>query len=112
MNYTQTSSRELITFYAALHLAVIKKCVSLTAQANDEGFPDRNRMISVMTKQLRDKELRDFYVDSIQECSRMVSQDDPKVQRDNCLYSKGLIICLTERAKMNCADWNAETVLF
>ncbi|KAG5677301.1 hypothetical protein PVAND_007070 [Polypedilum vanderplanki] len=79
---------------------------------NDEGFPDRNRMISVLTKQLRDKELKDFYVDSIQECSRMVSLDEPKVQRDSCFYSKNLIICLTERAKMNCVDWNTDTVLF
>lgn len=37
---------------------------------------------------------------------------DPKLHRDNCLYSKNLITCLAERAKMNCADWDGETVIF
>jgi hypothetical protein len=99
--------------FVALILAAVINAYSLSiAQTNDDGFPDRNRLISVLTKQLRDKDLRDFYIDSIQECTRMVNLDEPKVHRDSCLYSQSLIICLSERAKMNCVDWNAETVLF
>ena len=78
---------------------------------NQEGYPDKNHVSNILTKQLRDKDLKNFYIDSIQECFRMINLD-LKLLRDNCLYSKNLITCLAERAKMNCADWNAETVIF
>ncbi|CRL03084.1 CLUMA_CG016340, isoform A [Clunio marinus] len=72
--------------------------------SNDEGFPDKHKALHVLTRDLRDRELKDFYTDSIQECFRMIDTD-PKLHRDNCLFSKALIICMTERAKMNCSDW-------
>ncbi|XP_055619284.1 general odorant-binding protein 71 [Toxorhynchites rutilus septentrionalis] len=40
---------------------------------NNEGFPDKHRVIHVVTKDLRDNELRDFYIDSIQECFHMIA---------------------------------------
>ena len=67
----------------------------------------------VLTKELRDRELKDFYTDSIQECFHMININaDPKLHRDNCLYSKTLIMCLADRAKMNCTDWDANSVFF
>lgn len=83
----------------------------LSSQTNNEGFPDKHKALHVMTKELRDRELKDFYTDSIQECFHMMDID-PKLRRDNCFYSKNLITCLAERAKMNCADWDGETVIF
>jgi hypothetical protein len=83
----------------------------LSPQTNNEGFPDKHKALHVLTKELRDRELKDFYTDSIQECFRMMDLE-PKLHRDNCLYSKNLITCLAERAKMNCADWDGESVIF
>lgn len=78
-------------------------------QTNNEGFPDKHKALHVLTKELRDHELKDFYTDSIQECFHMI---DLEQRRDKCQYSKNLITCLTERAKSNCADWNGNTVIF
>lgn len=68
-------------------------------------------MNNVLATPLRDRELKDFYIDSIQECSRTMNLD-PKAHRDNCLYSKNIITCLADRAKMNCADFEPESVIF
>lgn len=84
--------------------------ISPLHQTNNEGFPDKHKALHVLTKELRDRELKDFYTDSIQECFQMIDTDS-KFHRDNCLYSKTLITCLADRAKMNCADWDGETIL-
>lgn len=68
-------------------------------------------MMNVLATPLRDRELKDFYVDSIQECNRVMNLD-PKAYRDNCLFSKNIITCLGERAKMNCADFEPDSVIF
>jgi hypothetical protein len=68
-------------------------------------------MINVLATPIRDRELKDFYIDSIQECNRMMNRD-PKAHRDNCLFSKNVITCLADRAKMNCADFETESIMF
>lgn len=80
-------------------------------QTSEDGFPERHKTLNILTKELKDRELKDFYADSIQECFRMVDADS-KLHRDNCLYAKSLISCLADRASMNCSDWNGETVIF
>lgn len=82
-------------------------------QTNSEGFPDKHKALHILTKELRDRDLKDFYTDSIQECFHMIDiSGDPKLHRDKCLYSKTIIGCLAERAKMNCADWDVGSVFF
>lgn len=83
----------------------------LCTQTNNEGFPDKNKALHILTKELRDRELKDFYSDSIQECFRMMDVD-LKLYRDNCLFSKTLTTCLAQRAEENCADWSEETLVF
>lgn len=95
---------------------LISKLFSLSAlhiptQTNAEGFPDKHKALHVLTKELRDRELKDFYTDSIHECFHMIDMD-PKRHRDICVYSQSVVTCLAESAKMNCADWDGETVLF
>ena len=80
-------------------------------QTNAEGFPDKHKALHVLTKELRDRELKDFYASSVHECFHMIDMD-PKRHRDNCFYSKTVLSCLAESAKMNCADWDGETVIF
>lgn len=77
---------------------------------SNEGFPDRHKVLHVITEQIRDRELKDFYTDSIQECFHIL---DLGSKNDKCEYSKNLVTCLSERAKTNCDDWNGSTnVLF
>lgn len=77
---------------------------------NTEGFPDRHKVLHVITDEIRDRELKDFYSDSIQECFAVMELDN---KREKCQFSKNLVTCLTERAKTNCDDWNDdENLLF
>lgn len=77
---------------------------------NNEGFPDKHRVLHVITKDLRDNELRDFYTDSIQECFHMVGMDTKL--KDKCDYSMKFVTCLADRGRANCNDWDTETIVF
>ncbi|XP_055715306.1 general odorant-binding protein 71 [Phlebotomus papatasi] len=76
---------------------------------NEDEFPDKHKVLHVLTKELRDRQLKDFYTDSIQECFHILEMDQ---RRDKCEFSRNLIFCLGERAKANCDDWNDNTVIF
>lgn len=77
---------------------------------NTEGFPDRHRVLHVITDEMRNRELKEFYTDSIQECFAVLELDN---KQEKCRFSKNLVTCLTERAKTNCDDWNSDgNVLF
>lgn len=76
----------------------------------NEGLPDKHKVLHVITEEIRDKELRDFYSDSIQECFHILDLGN---KSDKCEYSKNLVTCLSERAKTNCDDWNGNSnILF
>ncbi|XP_055532839.1 general odorant-binding protein 71 [Wyeomyia smithii] len=77
---------------------------------NSEGFPDQHKVLHVVTKDLRDKELRDFYTDSIQECFHMISMDSKL--KDKCDYTMKFVICLADRGQANCKDWEHESIMF
>lgn len=77
---------------------------------NNEGLPDKHKVLHVVTKDLRDYELRDFYTDSIQECFHMISMDNRI--RDKCDYSMRFVTCLADRGQANCNDWENETLIF
>lgn len=77
---------------------------------SNEGLPDRHKVLHVITEEIRDRELKDFYTDSIQECFHILDLGN---KSDKCEYSKNLVSCLSERAKTNCDDWNGSTsILF
>lgn len=66
-------------------------------------------MLYILTKDLRDRELRNFYTDTIQECFRYL---EIQKKRDACQFSRDLITCMTEYAKGNCDDWNEFNIMF
>ncbi|XP_055676980.1 general odorant-binding protein 71 [Lutzomyia longipalpis] len=76
---------------------------------NEDDFPDKHKVLYVLTKELRDRQLKDFFTDSIQECFHILEMDQ---RRDKCEFARNLIFCLGERAKTNCDDWNDNTVIF
>lgn len=61
-----------------------------------------------MTKDVRDAQLKEFYVDSIQECHRILEMD---YVREKCTFARHLVTCLSERARANCEDFR-ESMLF
>lgn len=62
-----------------------------------------------MTKNIKDRELKEFYTDSIEQCYHMLEMEQ---RYEKCSFAKNLVACLTERAKANCDDFNNETVIF
>lgn len=70
---------------------------------SNEGFPDKHKVLHVITEEIRDRELKDFYTDSIQECFHILDLGN---KSDKCDYAKNLVTCMSERAKSNCDDWN------
>lgn len=66
-------------------------------------------MLYILTKDVRDRELRNFYTDTIQECFRYLENQR---RREKCQFSRDLISCMTEYAKGNCDDWNEFNMMF
>lgn len=79
-------------------------------QTNDRQLPDKHKVIQIITKDLRDKELKEFYVNSIQECFYILELDHPRSAK--CEFSTRLLQCLAERARSNCDDWDNRTIIF
>lgn len=64
-------------------------------------------MINVLTRNIRDVELKQFLIDSIQECFYMIAHmDNYRQQKDKCFSSQTIAQCMTERAKANCEDFD------
>ncbi|XP_059621757.1 general odorant-binding protein 71 [Phlebotomus argentipes] len=76
---------------------------------NEDEFPDKHKVLHVLTRELRNRQLKNFYTDSIQECFHILEMEQ---RRDKCEFSRNLIYCLGERAKTNCDDWSDNTVIF
>lgn len=69
-------------------------------------------MINVLTRNIRDAELKQFFVDSIQECFYMIAHmDDYRRQKDSCDMSATIAHCLSQRAKANCEDFNEDSMI-
>lgn len=81
----------------------------LQLQTNNEGFPDKHKVIHIVTKDVRDREMKEFLMDSIQECFHIVEMER---RREKCIFSKNIVSCLAERAKANCDDYSNETMIF
>lgn len=77
---------------------------------NNEDYPDKHKMYYVLTRSVRNTEIREFFSDSIHECFQMMDQEK---RRDNsCDYSKKLLNCMVQYAKANCDDWDDHSLLF
>lgn len=82
-------------------------------QTNNEDFPDKRKMIQTLTKDIREQGVREFYVDSIQECFHMVDNMDSYTRRKNkCDVAMTIVTCLNERAKTNCDDFRGDIMIF
>lgn len=82
-------------------------------KTNNEDFPDKRKVLQTLTKDIREQDVREFYVDSIQECFHMVDNMDNYNRRKNkCDVAQTIVTCLTERAKTNCEDFQSDMVLF
>nr|QKN21216.1 odorant-binding protein [Zeugodacus cucurbitae] len=76
---------------------------------NSDDYPDRYKVQYGLTRDLRDRELRNFYTDTIQDCFHYL---ESQRRRDKCHYSRDLINCMTEYAKVNCDDWQEVNMVF
>lgn len=66
----------------------------------------------MLTKDVRDREVKEFFLDSIQECFRMVDiMENYRKKRDKCGMAQSLVNCLTERVKANCEDYVDDPML-
>uniref|UniRef100_A0A182QCM5 Odorant-binding protein 29 n=1 Tax=Anopheles farauti TaxID=69004 RepID=A0A182QCM5_9DIPT len=74
---------------------------------NTDGFPEKHKVLHVITKDIREHELREFYIDSIQECFHMLGMDGRL--KDKCDYSMRFVTCLSDRFQSNCDDWDSIT---
>lgn len=69
-------------------------------------------MINVLTRNIRDAELKQFYVDSIEECFYMIAHMDTyRRQKDKCETSLTIAHCLSQRAKANCDDFSEASMI-
>ncbi|XP_034479851.1 odorant-binding protein 59a [Drosophila innubila] len=74
------------------------------------GQPDRRKVSYLLTKDLRDRALRNFYMDTVQQCFRYLEQS--RYQSNNkCGQSRELIKCMSEYAKAQCDDWEEHSNL-
>ncbi|XP_076233898.1 odorant-binding protein 59a isoform X2 [Calliopsis andreniformis] len=65
------------------------------------GFPERDLVISVMSQNIQDSELKDFVEESIIECYRYLVSN----KRNKCEFSQNLLTCLAEKGQKECDDW-------
>ncbi|XP_033252262.1 odorant-binding protein 59a-like [Drosophila miranda] len=71
--------------------------------ADGNGLPDRRKVSYILTKDLRDRELRNFFMDTVQQCFRYL--ENSRNRNNKCSQSRDLIKCMSEYAKAQCDDW-------
>ncbi|ALC42277.1 Obp59a [Drosophila busckii] len=79
------------------------------------GQPDRRKVSYLLTKDIRDRELRNFYMDTVQQCFRYLEQSQSRYNNNNnrCRMSRELIKCMSEYARAQCDDWEEhDNILF
>ncbi|KAJ9597212.1 hypothetical protein L9F63_011934 [Diploptera punctata] len=69
---------------------------------DEEGMPDKTLVTNVMTKKIRDSQVTDFVEESIEDCFELLDTDDKK---NYCDFTKNLALCLEEKGRRNCEDW-------
>ncbi|XP_060653022.1 odorant-binding protein 59a [Drosophila nasuta] len=74
------------------------------------GQPDRRKVSYLLTKDLRDRSLRNFYMDTVQQCFRYLDQSRYN-NNNKCSQARELIKCMSEYAKAQCDDWEEHSSL-
>ncbi|XP_017004314.2 odorant-binding protein 59a [Drosophila takahashii] len=69
------------------------------------GMPDRRKVSYLLTKDLRDRELRNFFTDTVQQCFRYLESIGGRGRHNKCSVSRELVKCMSEYAKAQCEDW-------
>lgn len=67
------------------------------------GMPERRKVSYLLTKDLRDRELRNFFMDTVQQCFRYL--ETGRGRHNKCAVSQELVKCMSEYAKAQCEDW-------
>ncbi|XP_011707985.1 PREDICTED: general odorant-binding protein 71 isoform X2 [Wasmannia auropunctata] len=70
---------------------------------DQRGFPEQISIIQFMTRNIHNPELQDFIEEAIIECFHYLDSD---VRQDKCYFSENLLICLIEKGKERCEDWD------
>ncbi|XP_034654649.1 odorant-binding protein 59a [Drosophila subobscura] len=74
--------------------------------ADSNGLPDRRKVSYMLTKDLRDRELRNFFMDTVQQCFRYLENGRSSRSGGNkCAQARDLVKCMSEYAKAQCDDW-------
>ncbi|XP_017054444.1 odorant-binding protein 59a [Drosophila ficusphila] len=68
------------------------------------GMPDRRKVSYMLTKDLRDRELRNFFTDTVMQCFRYM-ESSGRGRHNKCSVSRELVQCMSEYAKAQCEDW-------
>ncbi|KAM3965167.1 odorant-binding protein 59a [Aphomia sociella] len=68
----------------------------------DDGMPDKYLVTHVITKDIKNEDLRDFLQESIEECFQILENENSE---EKCDFSKNLLMCLSEKGRANCDDW-------
>ncbi|XP_022231895.2 odorant-binding protein 59a [Drosophila obscura] len=71
--------------------------------ADGNGMPDRRKVSYMLTKDMRDRELRNFFMDTVQQCFRYL--ENSRNRSNKCSQSRDLVKCMSEYAKAQCDDW-------
>ncbi|XP_016927364.3 odorant-binding protein 59a [Drosophila suzukii] len=68
------------------------------------GMPDRRKVSYLLTKDIRERELRNFFTDTVQQCFRYL-ESTGRGRHNKCSVSRELVKCMSEYAKAQCEDW-------
>ncbi|XP_076667573.1 odorant-binding protein 59a isoform X2 [Andrena cerasifolii] len=76
--------------------ACIMQCLFNELNAVDQkGYPERDLVIPLMSRNIRNPDLKDFVEESIIECFRYLESD----RKDKCEFSQNLLKCLAEKGQ-------------
>ncbi|CAH1402413.1 unnamed protein product [Nezara viridula] len=73
---------------------------------NQNNKVDKTNTMHVLTQKIRNSELKEFVEDSINECFDKI---DNEKSEGKCENSKKFALCLEEKGKNNCEDWDTNS---
>ncbi|KAE8573791.1 general odorant-binding protein 71 [Halyomorpha halys] len=73
---------------------------------NQNNKIDKSNTMHILTQKIRDSELKEFVEDSINEC---FDKMDNEKSEGKCEDSKKFALCLEEKGKNNCEDWDTNS---
>ncbi|KAL6254900.1 hypothetical protein P5V15_014241 [Pogonomyrmex californicus] len=84
--------------------ACISQCFFNELNMVDQrGFPEQISVIEFMTRNTYNSELQDFIEEAVIECFHHLNS---AIRQNKCYFSENLLICLIDKGKEKCEDWN------